>query len=70
MTTLDKSKLKRILVQGGFPDLGTLWSIFNLDVCEVIWRAAQAEQRKVDAEYIDRNLMSCREYAAAIRGQK
>jgi len=48
MTTLDNSKLKRILTMAVYPEAGTSKAIFEMPIMQAIWKAAQAEQREED----------------------
>ena len=47
MTTLDNSKLKRIMAMTGF--IKSEYEHLDIHLFQAIWRAAQAEQREEDA---------------------
>ncbi len=55
MTTLDGAKLKQILAAECIEFKPSMsHKIYN--TCQAIWRAAQAEQREIDAEICQRDL--------------
>ena len=64
MTTIDKSKLKRIITQCGSED--------EMDIIRAIWSAAQAEEREECARIADSvnnydNPMTAQDVADSIR---
>ena len=52
MTTLDASKLKRILSQAGFVKFE--YESIDLELFKAVWKAAQAEQREECAALCER----------------
>ena len=74
MTTLDKSKLKRIIAEAGYTFVNE--GDYMFDAFHAVWIAAQAEQREIDVQLclstpIKTSRQDMREACAnAIRSQK